>query len=308
MRAPLRVAIVGGGNVGAVLGRILRERGSVVTAVVSRKRVTARRAASFIGCRRYGDDIGEIPSATDIIYLAVPHSAIAEVAGALAASEALPFGRMAVCHASGMLSADVLAPVGRRGALTFSFHPLQTFPRGFPPKRILPTARGIWYGIDGSPEGCRKARALARALGGHTIDIPPARRVLYHAACVVASNHLTGLLASLEEMHAAVTGTPRGALAPYGPILQATLGNVLATSPGAALSGPVARGGVETVRQHLEAVGRFCPGLLPYFARMTQETIRLAVRGGTLAPERRTAMEDLLKSISDTSHISGRTQ
>ncbi|HUI10603.1 MAG TPA: DUF2520 domain-containing protein [Bacteroidota bacterium] len=308
MSRRLRVAIVGAGNVGAVLGRLLREGGSSVSAVVSRSTASARRAASFIGCRRYGDGIGVIPAETDIVFLAVPHAAVSRVAGALASSEELPLERMAVCHASGMLGADILAPAAERGAITFSFHPLQTFPRAFSPRHILPSARGIWYGIDGPAPGLRKARLLARALGGRTILVPPAERELYHAACVVASNHLTALLAALEEMHAAVGATGGRGLEPYGPILRSTLANVLRTSPGEALSGPVARGGVETVARHIESVRRACPGLLPYFARMTQETIRLADRSGTLPRDRRVAMEALLESIPGIAHISGLTQ
>jgi len=262
----------------------------------------------FIGCRTHGDALALIPGTTDVILLAVPHAAVAEVARALGAAGDLPLGRMAVCHASGMLSAAVLAPAARRGALTFSFHPLQTFPRAFPPRKILPSARGIWYGVDGSAAGLRKARLLARALGGRTIVVPPERRELYHAACVVASNHLTGLLAVLEEMHGAAAGGGRRSLAPYRPILEATLANVLGASPAEALSGPVARGGVETVARHCEAVREFCPRLLPYFALMTRETIRLADRARTLSPDRREALEELVRTITDSTHNSGQTQ
>jgi len=308
MKTPLRVAIVGAGNVGAVLGRILREGGARVTAVVSRRAASARKAAAFIGCRTHGTSLALIPPATDIVFLAVPHGAVADVAGSLAEVASLPLRRMAVCHASGMLSAGVLAPAAARGAVTFSFHPLQTFPRSFPPQRILPAARGIYFGIDGTQAGLRAARRLARALGGRTIIVPPSRRELYHAACVVASNHLTGLLAVLEEMHAAVTAEQGATLAPYAPILGATLANVLCSSPADALSGPVARGGVATVARHIAAVREFCPGLLPYFARMTQETIRLAARAGSLGEEPREALEELVRSITVPTHNSGRTQ
>ena len=303
------MAIVGAGNVGTVLGRLLREGGGSVTAVVSRHAATARKAAAFIRCRVHGDSLTLIGRETDIIFLAVPHAAVADVAAELAATrEDLPLPRIAVCHASGMLSADVLAPAARRGAVTFSFHPLQTFPRSFPPKVILPTARGIYFGVDGSAAGIRKARLFAHALGGRTVLIAPERRVLYHAACVIASNHLTGLLAALEEVHAAVTGGSGPSLDPYGPILGATLANILASSPADALSGPVARGGVETVARHIGAVRQYCPGLLPYFACMTGETIRLAARSGSLTPERRAALEDLVRTITDSTHNTGQAQ
>ena len=147
------------------------------------------------------------------------------------------------------------------------------------------------------------ARRLARVLCGRIIVIPPARRVLYHAACVVASNHLTTMLAEVEAMLHAVLPRERRFMEVFRPILDATLANVAATSPAAALSGPVARGGIGTVARHLEAVRDAVPELLPYFTRMSLETVRLAAAKGSLTAESRTAMIQLIRSFTDeTTH------
>jgi predicted short-subunit dehydrogenase-like oxidoreductase (DUF2520 family) len=142
------------------------------------------------------------------------------------------------------------------------------------------------------------ARRLARTLRGHVIEVPPEFRELYHATCVVASNHLSVLLSAVREMYGRVCGDPQPSLETFRPIVEATILNVFATSPAAALSGPVARGGVETVAKHLEAVRGSLPELLPYFTRMTLETIRLAIAGGALTPERREALENLVMSYT----------
>jgi predicted short-subunit dehydrogenase-like oxidoreductase (DUF2520 family) len=304
-RVPLRVAIVGAGKVGTVLGRVLVEEGARITAVVSRSRSSARSAAAFLRCRTYADALTAIPPGTDIVFITTPHDAVAGVASTLARLEGLEFGRMGACHASGMLTASVLEPLAERGATVFSFHPLQTFPRSFPPRRIVPLARGIWYGADGSRPGLRMARRLARALRGHVIEIPPEFRELYHATCVVASNHLTALLSVLREMYGRVSREEAPRLDPFRPIIEATVLNVFATSPASALSGPVARGGVETVAKHLEAVRASLPALLPYFTRMTLETARLAIEKGSLTPERREALENLIMSYMQDSSTTG---
>jgi predicted short-subunit dehydrogenase-like oxidoreductase (DUF2520 family) len=307
-RLPLRVAIVGAGKVGTVLGRVLVEEGARITAVVSRSRSSARSAAAYLRCRTWADALTAIPPETDIVFITTPHDAVRGVASLLARLEGLNFRRMGACHASGMLSAAVLRPLEERGCAVFSFHPLQTFPRSFPPGRIVPLARGIWYGVDGTGRALRFARRLGRGLCGRVIEIPPEERELYHAACVVASNHLTALLAALEEMYGRVRGEDHPSLGPFRPILQATLLNVLATSPASALSGPVARGGVETVEKHLESVRRSVPVLLPYFTRMTMETVRLAVARGSLTPERRAALENLVRSYMHDPQQSGNPQ
>ena len=300
----MRVAIVGAGNVGSVLGRILSDNGAAITCIVSRSARSARKAGRFIGCRRTSTSLTSIPPETGWVYITTPHSAVEEVASSLARVEGLNFRRMNVCHASGMLTAAVLEPLRLRGATVFSFHPLQTFPRDFTPRRILPRGRGIYFGIDGPPAGLRSARRLARMLGGKVIEIPPNMRVFYHAACVVASNHLTALLSVLEVMYGRFGEVKReGFYRVFKPIVMATLNNIEATSPADALSGPIARGGIETVAQHFAAVKQFAPELIPYFAALSFETLRLAEAKGSLTAEQRQAMTRLIRS-HEGSHLS----
>ena len=293
-RARLNVTIVGAGKVGTVLGRVLVENGCRVVCVISRTRRSARRAADFLRCRRASTEFSAIPSDTSLIFIATPHAAVADVARSIARLENLDFHRMAVCHASGMLTAAALDPVRKAGATVFSFHPLQTFPRDFSPTAILPTARGISYGVDGSPNGVRMARKLAGLLEGRVIEIPPGKREFYHAACVVASNHVTTLMSVLESMHRVLTGKRAGFFAVYKPIIAAALRNVECTSPAKALSGPVARGGIETVRKHLDEVRRLSPSLMPTFSALTLETVHLARTKGSISARQATEMRSLI--------------
>lgn len=288
------IAIVGAGKVGSVLGRILVERGERIVCVVSRTQKSAKAAGKFLRCRNVSDSLAAIPSTTDHIFITTPHAAVESVAGDLARLDHLRFRHLSVCHASGMLTAQALDPLARRGATVFSFHPLQTFPRDFKAQQIVPTARGIYYAVDGSSLAVKKAKLFARRLDGHVIEISPEMRVFYHAACVVASNHLTALLADLETMFERFADSKNDFIKVFKPIITATLHNVATTSPAAALSGPVARGGVETVEQHFMSIERFAPELLPYFGTLTLETVRLAERKGSLSGERAQALKDLV--------------
>ncbi|MGB6034278.1 MAG: Rossmann-like and DUF2520 domain-containing protein [Bacteroidota bacterium] len=280
----LRIAIVGGGKVGSVLGRILLEEGCAISAVVSRTPASARRAGRFLNCTNTGTSLDAIPADTDLLFITTPHSAVESVARALAAQPALRFPRLAACHASGMLTAVALLPLENRGTTVFSFHPLQTFPRDFPPAKI--SARGITYGVDGSPEGVRYARRLARILGGSVLEVPPELRSFYHAACVVASNHLTTLLWVLERMFSHLGTGERDFIRVFRPIIHATLENIERTSPATAMSGPVARGGVETVAEHFDTVRAVAPELLPIFSALTRESVGLAIAKGSITEER----------------------
>jgi predicted short-subunit dehydrogenase-like oxidoreductase (DUF2520 family) len=297
------VAVVGAGRVGLVLGKILTDNGATITCIVSRTPESASAGRRFLGCRNSSTRLAGIPRETDLVFIATPHDAVAGVAAGLANEADLDWPATSVCHASGMLTADVLAPLRAKGATVFSFHPLQTFPRDFPLRKIF--AKGITYGVDGEPAAVRKASQLARLLGGRVVVVPPDLRVFYHAACVVASNHLTALLADLARMSGRLGFEPRDALTAFRPIIDATVDNVYRTSPARALSGPVARGGVQTVRGHLEAVHALSPDLLPYFVRMTAETVRLATEKGALSEETVSAFRSMLDSFSEIASPQG---
>jgi predicted short-subunit dehydrogenase-like oxidoreductase (DUF2520 family) len=288
------IAVIGGGKVGSVLGRILADGGDRMVCVVSRTSASARRAGKYLGCRNVSTSLAALPERLDLIFIATPHAAVAGVAAGLAALPRASYRGVAVCHASGMLTADVLEPVRRRGATVFSFHPLQTFPRDFAPSAILQSAHGIFYGVDGLPRALTVARALARRLDGKAIVIPPDRRAFYHASCVVASNHLTAMMNILAEMFTGLGKDRRNFFPVFEPIIAATLRNVRRTGPAAALSGPVARGGVETIDDHFRAVRRTAPHLFPYFAAMTLETVRLARLKGSIDESRTRRMVDLV--------------
>ncbi len=295
----LRVAIVGAGKVGLVLGKLLARHGEQIVSVVSRTAASAAKGARFLRCPVHATDLAAIPPDVSLVMITTPHGAVEQVARELAALETLNFRRLSVCHASGMLTSRALAPLAERGATVFSFHPLQTFPRDFEPRDIVPTARGIFYGVDGNRAALRRAKDLARRLQGTVIEISPEMRELYHAACVVASNHLTTMLSVLERMYGTIMGGQREFFPVFKPILEATLRNIERTSPAQALSGPIARGGIETVAGHIQALRKHAPDLLPYFSAVSQETVRLAVAKGSIDRARAAELSRLLVELSD---------
>jgi predicted short-subunit dehydrogenase-like oxidoreductase (DUF2520 family) len=292
----MRVAIIGGGRVGSVLGRVLVDNGHSVSCVVSRTHRSARRAARFLRCKISSTSVEAVPRKTDIVFIATPHAVVERVAKDLSRLTTLDFKHVSFCHASGMLSARALDPLRRRGARVFSFHPVQTFPRNFTPRQIIPTARGIYYGVDGNRSALIVARRFARALDGKIVEIPPAMRAFYHAACVVASNHLTAMLSIVELMYRRLRAKDPHVFPLFKPIIMATLRNIEKTSPEEALSGPVARGGVETVAKHFAALQEYAPEIVPYFRQLSLETVTLASRKGSITRGQAQALRELIRS------------
>jgi predicted short-subunit dehydrogenase-like oxidoreductase (DUF2520 family) len=292
----VNIAIVGAGKVGTVLGRVLLESGDRIVAVIARTNRSAAAAGGFLKCRTVSTSLAAIPPKTQLVLIATPEDVVAEVAHKLASVAHLQFTSLSVCHVSGLLTAEVLEPLARKGATVFSFHPLQTFPADFTAKEIVPTIRRICFGVDGTREGVRAAERLAMKFKSKVVFIRPEMRALYHAACVVASNHVTTLLWILEQMFSTLKTKEKKFFPMFEPILTTTLQNAGRTSPAKALSGPIARGNLETVSKHLEALQRFAPNLVPYFGSLSAETTRLAEAKGSIDREQARTLYNLILS------------
>ena len=147
------------------------------------------------------------------------------------------------------------------------------------PTRAAEQLKRAWIGIDGD-EGARAvSRDLAERLGARVLEIPPGVKARYHAAAVFASNFPMVLLATAMRLLTSA-GVPedaaRGAL---GTLLVSAAQNASVMGPAAALTGPVARGDVETVRAHLGALGDV-PEILELYRAMSREAIALAAEQG----------------------------
>ena len=68
-----------------------------------------------------------------------------------------------------------------------------------------------------------------------------------------------------------------------GPLLDETLHNVKTLGPEGALTGPIARGDVETVRGHVQALRENTPAKLELYKLLGLHTVELAVSAGTLS-------------------------
>lgn len=200
--------------------------------------------------------LSDAAKGVDVLVIATPDAVIAEVAGQVA-----PVPSTAVVHLAGSLGPDVLTPHPRRGAL----HPLVALPDGPTGARRL--RAGVWYAVAGDPV----VTTIAEALGGTTFVVADEDRAAYHAAAVIASNHLVALLGQAERV-AATAGVPFAALLD---LVRSTIDNVAELGPSAALTGPAARGDDETIRRHLAALA---PDERPAYEALVVEARRLARR------------------------------
>ncbi|HEX7442243.1 MAG TPA: DUF2520 domain-containing protein [Acidimicrobiales bacterium] len=181
----------------------------------------------------WGRDRSPVDAAhgVDVLFIATPDDVVADVAAAVR-----PVDTTAVLHLSGSLGLDVLAGHARRGSL----HPLVPLPT--PAIGADRLRSGITFAVAGDPAG----RLVADDLGGTVVAVEDRDRAAYHAAAVIAANHLVALMGQVERV-AATAGIPLDA---FAGLMRAATEDALALGPREALTGPAARGDWDTVERH----------------------------------------------------------
>lgn len=289
------VAIVGPGRMGLALGAALRHADAVDRLIhIGRALEPPPHPLFEPSDPDDADSVGSeyrvfpssIPAGTTALILAVPDSALAEVAHDISMTGPAP-GGCAAFHLSGALSTDVLAPLHGAGYGVGSIHPLQAVADPWlSGDRLI----GAAFAIAGEPIAVGTARRIVDALGGMPLVIPPALRPTYHAAAVIASNYLIALLALAARLLEEASVEPATVLPALLPLVRGTLDNLEHLGVRAALTGPIPRGDAETVRLHLS---RLSPDDRLLYCCLGFELLRLA-RDAGLDERRAAEIESLL--------------
>lgn len=253
MSGAQQVVIIGPGRAGLALAYALVQSDAGVAVTVCGRRPEPPAHPLFTqGLAEYLFGLARPTAESAAVFLAVPDGVVPEMAHALAGQGTAPEG-CAAFHLSGALSTEVLAPLHARGYAVGSFHPLQALAHPVTGAERIP---GSWIAVTGAPGALAVARRLAGALGCPILSVPEARRPLYHAAAVMASNFLPPLLdAACRILEQA--GVPHDdALPALLPLVEGTLHNIRERGVDGAVTGPIRRGDVETVGLHLRALER----------------------------------------------------
>ncbi len=262
------VTILGAGRMGQGLALALRER---EVFLVSRRGhpVTAP-------LRLYSGTRAEAVAKAAVLIFAVPDDAVTSLAADLAAENCVG-AHHTVLHLSGLLGRGALAPLVSTGGALGSFHPLQTIADpAAAPERLA----GAYAGLEGDQRAVEAGEQLADALRMVPVRLSASGKAAYHAGATMVGNYTVVLLAVAERLAREAGVSPETAARMYLPLLGGVAAN-LDSGPVAALTGPVRRGDVRTVRAHLAVLSGVDARL---YRLLGTEALRLAQQAG-LQPE-----------------------
>lgn len=292
---------------GTALARALHREGHRIEVVITKHASSARRAAGLIGGGPSQLTARQLakpsPSSlaqlfrSDLFLISTPDDALKPAAMQLAqliarsAADRTQRPRVAL-HTSGATSSGILSPLTSEGFAIGSMHPLVSIADAAKAREPF---RGAHFCIEGEHAAARVARGLVHDLGGHSFTIPAEAKPLYHAAAALSSGHVVALVDVAIEMLEVCGLSRRRAQEILAPLLASTVVNLTLKTPAKALTGPLARGDIATIRKHLKAMkSKQLNDATQFYGMLGLRILRLA----ETTNQDRTLMADIAKLIS----------
>ena len=284
------VTIIGTGALGSALARELVEQKITVKSIYNRTVGKAETLAQDLAIEQFGTFPGSADVLGDLIFITVPDDLISNVSEQLARQSGIN-GDATVVHCSGNHASAILDAVHERGCSVGAFHPMQTFTVHSKPGIF----KNIYVTVEGDPHAVEVLGDLAEQIGSRVLKVEPGDKPLLHAGAVFASNYLVALLDAAAETGGSGTLTREEVLRAYLPLVRTTIENCEEGELSKILSGPVARGDVNTVNKHLQLL-KHKPGLFSLYKLMGMRTFQLAEQSGRLSDVAITEMKKMLNA------------
>ncbi len=256
----LSYGIIGTGKLGASLAKTLNRTGKLKW-VVARSGESKQRVNFLREDKIYGT-LAAIPALPDFIFITVNDPNICNVAENLCELFGNGLKDKIIVHCSGTLGVDELIECTKYGGSIAAAHPFQTF---------YYANDDVFYDVPwGIEAGDNIKNAINEAvinLGGKPIELSDKsinNKELYHAAAVIASNFLTSVIKLSADVAHKANIKPEVFLSK---IINTTVKNNLHdlhTGSGFPLTGPFARGDVDAIAKHVNALNNYHDLLTAY--------------------------------------------
>jgi predicted short-subunit dehydrogenase-like oxidoreductase (DUF2520 family) len=199
-----------------------------------------------------------------------------------------------------MYPASTLSALKRKGAFVASLHPIQTFPKVSLRKSLPVSLDGIYYGVDCNKEILGRVRNIVNDLNGNMVIIPSRLRHLYHTTCVFSSSYfvmLTNIVAELSKELQLKEPWQNV----FGPLTDSAINNARAYQPTDALTGPILRGDIFSILNHMVALEEFAPEFIPLYTFGALEIARVATLHNKISLEEYKTINKLFDKIFSSS-------
>ncbi len=245
----MKIGIAGAGKVGCSIGKYLVEHDISVTGYFSKSKESVESAATFTDTKAF-PSLEELVAASDVIFITTPDDCIQELWKEI---KNQPIQGKIICHFSGSLSSVVFSDREQTGAFGCSLHPMYAFSDKFTSYQNL---NQVMFTMEGDKEALAVLSPVFEKLGNEVSVITPDSKVRYHGAASMVSNMMIGLYQMSIDMLVDCGFEESSARRLVEPLVRGNMENLLKKSPAEALTGPIERNDVNTVKKHLAALNK----------------------------------------------------
>ncbi|MDU4884147.1 MAG: DUF2520 domain-containing protein [Clostridium celatum] len=243
----IKFGFIGAGKVGFSLGKYLKENNIDISGYYSKSQHSSKEAAIFTNTRQY-NNLEDLIKNSDTIFITTPDNKIADVWNEI---KRLPIKEKLICHCSGSISSEVFSNINNHGAYGYSIHPMFAISDKYNSYKNLSQA---FITIEGHEKHIKYLKRLFLHLGNDVTVINKDNKILYHAASVTVSNLVLGLINNSINYLEECGFTQEMAIKALYPLIENNLRNVKERGAVNSLTGPIERGDLSTVINHLNVI------------------------------------------------------
>lgn len=241
----MKISFIGAGKVGTAFGLHLKNKGLDVLGYHSKTSGSASKAAEITQTRILSLD--EVITESNIIFITTPDGEINKVCDYIA--DNIGFSeKHTVIHMSGALESSILVKANEQGANIFSLHPMQSFSGD---QSTGSTMENTFFTMEGTGD-TKVLLGLVEGMGNPYRKIESHNKPLYHGAACIASNYLVTLARLSTDILKEIGFTEQQSIEVIAPLMRGTLQNIEKLGVDKALTGPIVRGDIVTVKSHLD--------------------------------------------------------
>jgi len=291
-----RLAIIGTGVLGTSLGIALARRGYVIAGVADRRTGAARQASDLLGGVPHSTDAAQMARQADLILITTSDDAIADVCKTITAGGGIGNGDI-VLHCSGALGSDSLVSARAHGASVASMHPIGVFADV---ETAVAHFSGIFYSLEGESGAVAEAEKMIADLGGFPLRVTPQQKMRLHIAACMVANYTATLMDMAASVMVHLSLSRNEVVRILLPLLAGVVRSLEESGLPRALTGPISRGDIATLRGHLETIGQNAE-LVHLYASLGMRTLPLALEKGLLEESQSEMVKELfLKTLGST--------
>ena len=244
----MNIGIIGAGKVGVSVGRYLKDNNIQISGFYDIDSDNAAFAAQFTQTDCFSD-LEELVKVSDTLFITTPDNVIGSVWDCI--KNNMSVQNKIVCHFSGALSSDVFTDSQSTGASVCSIHPMLAFSDKLTSYRI---PANTFFALEGDETAVSALKSLFENLGNTVCRIDKSEKSLYHTAASVLSNELVALLDMGYSLLEQCGFSRDEAVRATQNLVLGNVKSVLENGCVNALTGPVERNDLQTVKKHVESL------------------------------------------------------